>query len=798
MAAPEQTIKPLRIGADLANPRDQVLLQQTVPDDEVRTVAGPQDAHGIDLLVLDARRLAPWQPSLHAWRTHADSYLPVLLLVPASWQQVTDLPRLSGLVDDWLCLPITAWELRARLQVLRHMAAFSQHQQQRAQSLLSVSERRYREIAELLADYCYTLRFSPEGQPVFDWASSDTRSLGLSAEALSLCGGVCGLLLTSSEGRCKKQIELARAGQSSAEAFQLPNERWVEHKMAPLREGKRVVGAFAALIDINAQRRQVQELTLLQHALNVSIYPTQLWCHGEAHPRYVNQAAQRLLTEPSSQTLIKEQVTTLPPGATRVLILSRDEATYEMQLSRTAIPDGGTDTILVTGRDISERLRQEAALSYAASHDALTGLPNRALFVELCRNALGTLAPGKQLALLLFDFGGLKTINETLGHEAGDEAMRLAVRLLQPKLAGHESLARLGGNSFGLLLPDVTPEVAASVTELWRELLDEPMQVGTDTVQLEPCIGLALAPEDGSAPSTLLRHAESALRSAHDAGGRRLMFFRREQNEQSKRRLRLEAELHEALRNREFRLFYQLQWPTRADLPFGVEALLRWQHPARGLLLPGEFIDVLEASPLIHAVGLWVQEEACRQWQRWQSAGIEPPNIAVNVAPVQFNEMRLDEAVARMLRGIDVPPEVIELELTESTVMNDLESGRQQLEALKRLGLSLALDDFGTGHSSLAYLAQLPFDRLKIDRSFVQPLPDDATAAELARTISLLASGLGLDVVAEGVETDAQAKFLRRCGCGWLQGYLLSPPRPADDIPVLIERGKDWLRRHTH
>lgn len=800
MTRTESTPSPLRIGTDLVNPRDHALLQQILPQDSLRALQGPQDAHGIDLLMLDARRLPLWQPSLQAWRRHTKSYLPVVALVPAAWNRAADLPRLAALVDDWQAMPIKPWELKARIHALRHMAVFSQRQQQRVSSLLAQSERRYREIAELLADYCYALRFDAQDVPTLEWASPDSQRLGVDAETLLRMGGICGLLLQCSMSRCQGQIAQARAGQNSEEVFQLPNGRWVAHRMAPLREGEAVAGAFAALIDINTQHRQFEELKLLHHALDVSTSLVQLWRKGESAPRLSNQTARKHLNDPALQALITERFADLPPGGHQSHHLTLGPSTYELLFTRSAAADEGEDVILVAGRDISELLRQAEALSHAANHDPLTGLPNRPLFTELCSNALASLKPGRQLVLVLLDFAGLKAINETLGHDAGDEALRVAAQQLKDRVAqleGQKALARLGGNSMAILLGDVDPAAAARLAELYRSLLDAPISIAGQQIVLEPCLALAVAPDDGSDPATLLRHAESALRSAHDAGGRRVMFFRREQNEQAKRRLRLEAELHEALRRGEFRLHYQLQWPTRAGLPFGVEALLRWQHPQRGLLPPGEFIDVLESSTLMHAVGLWVLEQACQQWQRWQGAGIEAPHIAINVAPAQLQGLPLADAVARVLQVQQVPPRVIELELTESTLMRDLDQGCEQLEALKRLGLSLALDDFGTGHSSLAYLAQLPFDRLKIDRSFVQPLPDDATAAELARTIALLAGGLGLTVVAEGVETQAQATFLRRCGCHWLQGYLLSPPRPADDIPALIARGQDWLKRHT-
>lgn len=700
------------------------------------------------------------------------------------------------MVDDWQLLPLKPWELRARLRALQHMAAFSQRQQQRTLSLLAVSEHRYREIAELLADYCYALRFDVNGEPVLDWASADANRLGIDAEDLARLGGMCQLLIACSQGACHRQLAQARAGVASEEAFVLPNGRWALHKMAPLREGEAVVGAFAAVIDIDAERRRIEDLTLLHTALDASPALVQLWRRGETQPQLANQTARRLIG-PEVQAQIKEHLANLPQGGQQQIDLDLDGATFEVQLTRTAAPDDGKDLILVAGRDISERRRYEAAIRHAASHDALTGLPNRVLFEALCAQALDELAPGQRLAVLMVDFAGLKAINESLGHEAGDEALRQAMRHLQALSKEHGPLARLGGNAFAALLVGITASRAAELGEQWRSDLDEPIPVAGEQVQLEPCMGLALAPDDGRDPATLLRHAESALRSAHDTGGRRLTFFRREQNDQVRRRLRLEAELQQALQCGEFCLYYQLQWPTRPGLPFGVEALLRWQHPQRGLLGPAEFIDVLEASPLMHGAGLWVLEQAGRQWQRWREQGIEPPHVAVNVAPIQLQADTLTGDVAQVLAALDLPPQVLELELTEATLMHDLDRGREQLAALKRLGLSLALDDFGTGHSSLAYLAQLPFDRLKIDRSFVQPLPGDATAAELARTIALMASGLGLEVIAEGVETEAQAQLLRRCGCAWLQGYLLSPPRPAQDIPALMARGRAWLDRHS-
>jgi EAL domain-containing protein (putative c-di-GMP-specific phosphodiesterase class I) len=266
-------------------------------------------------------------------------------------------------------------------------------------------------------------------------------------------------------------------------------------------------------------------------------------------------------------------------------------------------------------------------------------------------------------------------------------------------------------------------------------------------------------------------------------------------NHTATRLIKLENELHHALQRQEFKLYYQVQWPTHTGIPFGVEALIRWQHPTLGLLAPAEFIDVLESASFMPEVGYWIIEEVCRQWRSWHDKYHHSPVIAINLAASQLGDRHFTTQLKACLKSYNVPAENIEIELTESLLMNDLEKGRAFLSELQRLGCSTALDDFGTGHSSLAYLARLPFNRLKIDRSFVKDIPIDKTQMELAKTISLLGNSLGLDVVAEGVETEEQANFLRNIGVDWLQGYLLARPEIAENIPELINKGNVWLKR---
>lgn len=791
--------RPARIGADLAQPRDLDLLAEALPDHQVRAVSGPQEADALDLLVLDARRLPGWQTCLQAWRKRVRSYVPVLALLPPQLSRAEDLERVWPLVDDWQYLPVRPPEFRARIFALLRMAQFSRQQQHKMHALLAHSERRFREVAELLAEYSYALRFDDEapGGLALEWAGGDLRRLGLDPAKAS--GGWWTLLTPAAAADCDEQYALARAGTQSVREFQLSlsgAQRWVSHHVAPLVEEGAIVGIFAAVRDIDSQRRTLDELRLLSLAAASSPSMVLLWQSGDPSPRLVNPSAAPLLVKRDAIPQLYEQAEALHAGQSRKMLVALDGGqTVEITLSRSPGLPGQPDTLLAAGRDISEQLRQERALAHAASHDALTGLPERALFSALCAHQL---AQTGSVALVLFDFGNLKTVNESLGHEAGDTALNLALDFVKQRLPADSVLARVGGNEFGLLLAhDGEADDLASYLETLRLALEAPLRVGDQEVVLHASVGVALAPQDGTDPAVLLRHAESALRGAREAGGRRVAFFRHEMNTAARRRLALDAELRRAFDQGEFRLHYQLQWPTRAGLPFGAEALLRWQHPVRGLLAPAAFLDVLEDMALIHALGLWVIEQACRQWHRWREQGVEPPNIAVNVAAAQLGEPGFADAVAAVISTSGVPPAAIELEVTESQVMRDLDLTRKLLARLHGAGQRLALDDFGTGHSALAYLAELPFDRLKIDQQFVRGLPESAKAAELVRTILLMAGGLELKVIAEGVETEAQADFLRRAGCHWLQGFGLAHPCPPEEIAALLSRGRAWLARHA-
>lgn len=794
----ERSTPSARIGAHLFNEKDFNLLQQKLSSWSIHPVSGPQDAHQVELLILDVRHLKQWKTNLEHWRAKKNTYVPVIALVPRSFRQATDLLQVAELVDDLQMLPLRSWELDLRLRSLVNISSFSQQQSKRSERLLQLSENRHREIANLLSDYCYALRFESQNAYSFEWENEGLSTL-IGDESVHQASYVESFQWLSPSGRDEVMAQIARArlGLTSKVEMQLINERWVRHYMAPLREGSQVVGAFAAVVDIHSAQQQLIMLQQLHYAADNSPNLVYLFDMNSGQCVFRNRMAREVFKEDAVQSQLFQHCQTINSYKARRIRIEQGDRSFEFTFSRTHNHASQTlpDVALVTGQDVTQRIKYEHELQFSKTHDILTQLPMRAFFLELLQSLLKARRPEQQLALVLFEFANLRNINESLGHQLGDKVLLSAMDVARGVFPQSTQFARVGGNEFAALIEHVRTEQLVSFCQALVEQFNSGLNIDEHRLVIDTSLGVALAPEDGEEANELFRHAESALRTAREAGGRRLLFFQKAQNEHSMRRIRLESELIQAFKHNEFCLYYQPQWPALAGMPFFVEALLRWQHPSRGLLMPGEFIDVLESSPLIHDVGMWVVEEACRQWLNWQSEWEQAPHIAVNVASPQFAKQGFVARLKQVLAQFDISPAVIELELTESTVMEDLQLGRAKMSALQSLGVSLALDDFGTGHSSLVYLAELPFDRLKIDRQFVQKLPDNDKACELVRTISLLGQGLGLKVVAEGVETKLQAKFLRQCGCHWLQGYWLSRPISAEKIPELMLRSDSWMQR---
>lgn len=460
---------------------------------------------------------------------------------------------------------------------------------------------------------------------------------------------------------------------------------------------------------------------------------------------------------------------------------------------------GGAGTV----QDITERKEAERQTYRLAYFDSLTGLANRQSFQDrLGRDIERAMHKSGKLAVLFMDLDGFKAINDTMGHNTGDlilqwvaDRLRTCVRpsdtlmRIEPEDSEVE-FARLGGDEFTAILPDIAhPDDALRVAHRIREQMRRPFLLDGREVVLTASIGIAVYPDDGEDASSLLKHADTAMYHAKDRGRDNCQYYSASLTERAQHRLTLESNLRRALERREFHLLYQPQFDLTSGRIHSVEALIRWKHPAEGVISPADFIPLAEENGLIVPIGEWVLRTACNDAMRWRAAGM-PLCVAVNLSPMQFRDPRLVATVLEILAETGLPPGLLELEVTEGAVMEDSETTMQTLETLSLEGVQIALDDFGTGYSSMSYLKRMPLNNLKVDQSFVRGLPHDQDNEAIVRAILSLAKNLGFSVTAEGVETLEQAQSLKGMACDTLQGYYFSRPVPASDIPSLLAR--DW------
>ena len=434
-------------------------------------------------------------------------------------------------------------------------------------------------------------------------------------------------------------------------------------------------------------------------------------------------------------------------------------------------------SIALEHRDLTNRL------SYQAQHDPLTGLPNRVLLDDRLGQALNLARrQANMVAVLYVDLDRFKFINDTLGHHVGDLLLQEAARRLEGAVRESDTLARPGGDEFVAALGGIeTARDAEIVGERILESMRRPFQIKGHELFVSASVGLSLFPDDGEEAATLQKHADVAMYEAKNRGGNRFQRFERRMNAAASERLEIENQLHRALDRSELRLHYQPQFQLPSRQLGGVEALLRWQHPKWGLVLPNRFVPVAEESGLIIPISLWVLQEACRQHQLWRRAGYPPVKIAVNISATQFMHSNLAEKVAEVLAAHEMAPCYLEVELTEGVLMQDAEDSARQIAELRTLGVRISIDDFGTGYSSLGYLQRLPIDDLKIDKCFVRGIDQAAATQPLVRAIVGLAHGLNLTATAEGVETENELAVLRELGCDQAQGFLLGKPLPAEE-----------------
>jgi len=437
--------------------------------------------------------------------------------------------------------------------------------------------------------------------------------------------------------------------------------------------------------------------------------------------------------------------------------------------------------------DISSRKRAEERIQYLATHDGLTGLPNRLMFMQLLGLSIETARRyGRQLAVLFIDLDRFKIINDTLGHEAGDVLLREISVRLRECLRAADVVARLGGDEFVVLLQEVDPERAASVARDILAVVMKPVVILGQECRVTASIGVCLHPDSGQDDQAIMKNADMAMYLAKEEGKNNFQFFTSGMKPQSIERLSLESNLRRALELDEFSLHYQAKVNFKSGAITGVEALLRWYNPELGSVPPTRFIPLAEDTGLIVPIGAWVLRTACAQSVAWQKQGLPPVCLSVNLSMRQLNDEGLLSEIERVLAETGLAPELLELEVTESTIMHNAERAVRVLTAIKNLGVRLAIDDFGTGYSSLAHLKRFPIDTLKVDRSFIREVPNDAEDRAIAEAIIAMGKTLSLTVVAEGVETPEQQAFLSDRHCDEMQGYYFSTPVAAQDFAELL------------
>ena len=464
----------------------------------------------------------------------------------------------------------------------------------------------------------------------------------------------------------------------------------------------------------------------------------------------------------------------------------KDSVVFPELLTISAVRDADDNICNYIGSffDISERKLAEERIQFLAHHDTLTQLPNRSLLNDRLHQAIAKSRRNQDhTAVLFLDLDRFKLINDTLGHHVGDRMLTRVAEMLQGILRETETVARLGGDEFIIVIPELAEvERAATVARKVINLLSVPLTVDGQVLHVTASVGISMYPADGADAATLLSNADTAMYNAKDRGGNNFQFFAPTMNQVIQERVTIEHDLHLALERNEFLLHYQPQVNCLTGEVTGLEALIRWLHPTRGLVSPFHFITIAEETGLIVPIGEWVLWEACRQTRRWHDAGQNGLRISVNLSARQFQQPDLGARIDDVLRTTGIDPATLELELTESMLMIDPDAATDMLRQLAALGVKMAIDDFGTGYSSLAYLKRFPVTRLKIDQSFVRDISSDLNDAAIVSAVVAMAASLKLEVIAEGVETEDQLRYLVAQGCHDIQGYFFSRPKPADEF----------------
>jgi len=590
-------------------------------------------------------------------------------------------------------------------------------------------------------------------------------------------------------------------------------------RVLPLRALKRVLSALhqeKQILEENEERLRIVIdkavdgiVTLDRHNLIESFNPAAERIFGYRAEEIIGRNICLLI--PFRNTSNETVGAALTVGLREVVATHKDRTTFPVEFSLSEAHLKGEQKLIGILRDITERKAAEDKLSYLANYDSLTGLPNRSLFRDRLSHAMTRADRNKHLIALMFlDLDRFKNINDSLGHEVGDSLLKHVANLLQNCLRKGDTIcrsdggtwfsedgegvtvSRLGGDEFTLILEDIVnaSHAATAAQKILDTCAKHPFQAGDKEIYVSASIGITLHPVDSTNLDGLIKQADTAMYRAKELGRNTYHFYTEELNARANQRLSMEADLRRAIELQEFFLHYQPKLHIASGEITGVEALLRWQHPHAGLIPPSDFIPLLEETGLILPVGEWVLRTACSQLKAWHDIGLDSLHMAVNLSARQFRQKDLADRIMRILDDSGLPATVLELEVTESLLMEHTEASVEALVQLKNKGVSISVDDFGTGYSSLSYLKRFPIDKLKIDQSFVRDIAIDPDDAAIASAVIVLAHSLHLTVIAEGVETEEQLEFMRERNCDQMQGYLLSRPLPAEAF-------EQWIRART-
>jgi diguanylate cyclase (GGDEF)-like protein/PAS domain S-box-containing protein len=680
-------------------------------------------------------------------------------------------------------------------------------QRQRAERAIRTSEQRHRQLVERMreglvqSDIDGTMRFVNDRFCEMTGYSRD-----------ELVGLKTSTLVATDEDRELLLSKAALRRQGISDQYEIRIRRrdgsvvWMEIGGAPVTDADgNVVGTIGVHNDITERRLSEEALRDSESRYRLMAEnSTDVISRSDAngHILYASDATRRLLGYEPSEVVgrsiysfvieadrdeVSRASRALSDGATRSFAyhaIRKDGSIVWFETTSRAILDPVTGAVLdivSVSRDISERKRAEEQIEYQAYHDALTGLPNRLLFRDRLTVALAHAKRLQQhVAVMFLDLDGFKLVNDTLGHSLGDELLKVVASRLRGALREEDSIARMGGDEFTVLLSDLSrPDDAAKIAQKLLDTIAQPIRVDEQELFVTTSIGIALFPNDGETAEALLKNADHAMYRAKDVGRNSYQLCTPAMNSRALERLSLENALRRAVERGEFVLHYQPQLNVVTGAVVGMEALMRWNHPTQGVVPPATFIPIAEETRLIVAMGEWALREACRQAKKWQLTEYPSLRMAVNLSPRQFQHGDLRKMIASALEESGLAPQSLELEITESTAMQNTDRTVATLRALRDMGVRIAIDDFGTGHSSLNYLRSFPLDSVKIDQAFIHEIESSPSDRAIVSAIIAMAHGLSLRVTAEGVETEEQLAFLRASGCEEVQGYLFGRPAPA-------------------